>query len=770
MREAAAQRAPPQLLGKILYLEQLTVSFDGFKALNDLTLYVDPGELRCIIGPNGAGKTTMMDVITGKTRPDSGSAWFGAERQPAAPQRARDRAGRHRPQVSEADRLRAPDGLREPRAGARRAQVVLDDAPGAPDVPTTSSASTRCSRSSALKDARAARAGIAVARPEAVAGDRDAAHAGAGAAARRRAGGRHDAAGDRADRRAAAVARRQALGRRRRARHGVRPVDRQPGDGAARGERARRGRHGHGAERSHASSRCISAHEPADRYEPQSVVRRQSHAVGRRPQRCRRARAPVSWAATAWGRRRCSSASWACCRSTSGEIAFRRHRHPRARRPRAARASASATCRRGARSFRSSRSRRTCGSDSARARTAPQRPAADLRAVSGAEADAAAAAAATSPAGSSSSWRSAARSCSSRRCSSSTSRPRGFSRTSCTRSATSFCALNREAGVTVLLVEQKLPFARRVASEFRILEKGRCVADGRHRRADRRRRSRAPQRVSGHTRAQETGPCSASTARTDRPACRSAAGRARRADRRSRRRRPQRRDAGPTRTSPLRLLMPRNHGRAAWVYTSSFGGGLVDGDRLVLDIEVGAGAAAFVSTQASTKVYRSPRRRARSPRAQRPTGCSSSRRIRSSASRRPGIEQTQRFDLAADAGLVLVDWVTSGRHASGERWAFDEYARAFGRARSGTLVVHDALALRPRTATSPTGWAGSTCWRGAAARRAASTAPRAIVARAAQAPVTRRADHCWPRRRSATAACCAWPARPSNDVARRLRE
>jgi urea transport system ATP-binding protein len=63
--------------GVILYLEEITVSFDGFKALNDLTLYVQVGELRCIIGPNGAGKTTMMDVITGKTRPDAGSAWFG---------------------------------------------------------------------------------------------------------------------------------------------------------------------------------------------------------------------------------------------------------------------------------------------------------------------------------------------------------------------------------------------------------------------------------------------------------------------------------------------------------------------------------------------------------------------------------------------------------------------------------------------------------------------------------------------------------------------
>ena len=63
--------------GCILYLEEITVSFDGFKALNDLNLYIDDGELRCIIGPNGAGKTTMMDVITGKTRPDRGTVFFG---------------------------------------------------------------------------------------------------------------------------------------------------------------------------------------------------------------------------------------------------------------------------------------------------------------------------------------------------------------------------------------------------------------------------------------------------------------------------------------------------------------------------------------------------------------------------------------------------------------------------------------------------------------------------------------------------------------------
>lgn len=63
--------------GVILYLEDVTVSFDGFRALNQLTLDIGVGELRCIIGPNGAGKTTMMDVITGKTRPDQGTVFFG---------------------------------------------------------------------------------------------------------------------------------------------------------------------------------------------------------------------------------------------------------------------------------------------------------------------------------------------------------------------------------------------------------------------------------------------------------------------------------------------------------------------------------------------------------------------------------------------------------------------------------------------------------------------------------------------------------------------
>jgi urea transport system ATP-binding protein len=67
---------PPDTL---LYLDGVTVSFDGFRALNALSLLLAKGEMRAVIGPNGAGKTTMMDVITGKTRPDAGTVQFGAD-------------------------------------------------------------------------------------------------------------------------------------------------------------------------------------------------------------------------------------------------------------------------------------------------------------------------------------------------------------------------------------------------------------------------------------------------------------------------------------------------------------------------------------------------------------------------------------------------------------------------------------------------------------------------------------------------------------------
>ena len=72
-------KAPLKSTSALLYLSGVTVSFDGFKALNNLSLLIEPGEMRAIIGPNGAGKTTMMDVITGKTRPDEGEVVFDGE-------------------------------------------------------------------------------------------------------------------------------------------------------------------------------------------------------------------------------------------------------------------------------------------------------------------------------------------------------------------------------------------------------------------------------------------------------------------------------------------------------------------------------------------------------------------------------------------------------------------------------------------------------------------------------------------------------------------
>jgi urea transport system ATP-binding protein len=76
IQPANASRKPKDTL---LYLDGVTVTFDGFRALNNLSLVLEPGEMRAVIGPNGAGKTTMMDVITGKTRPDTGDVMFGED-------------------------------------------------------------------------------------------------------------------------------------------------------------------------------------------------------------------------------------------------------------------------------------------------------------------------------------------------------------------------------------------------------------------------------------------------------------------------------------------------------------------------------------------------------------------------------------------------------------------------------------------------------------------------------------------------------------------
>ena len=108
----------------LLYLDGVTVSFDGFKALNDLSLVIEPGEMRAIIGPNGAGKTTMMDVVTGKTRPDAGDVYFDGTVDLTRLDEAAIADARHRPQVPEADRLREPHRVGQSRTGACRLAVA----------------------------------------------------------------------------------------------------------------------------------------------------------------------------------------------------------------------------------------------------------------------------------------------------------------------------------------------------------------------------------------------------------------------------------------------------------------------------------------------------------------------------------------------------------------------------------------------------------------------------------------------------------------------
>ncbi len=179
--------------GYILYIEDITVSFDGFKALNALTLYIETGELRCIIGPNGAGKTTMMDVITGKTRPDYGSAWFG---------QTIDLLAHTEPEIAQAGIGRK---FQKPTVFAQHTVFENLELSMAGDKSVWHGLFARLSSAEreridevletiGLEECRYMRAGALVAWPETVAGDRDAAHAGTAAAARRRACRRNDSA------------------------------------------------------------------------------------------------------------------------------------------------------------------------------------------------------------------------------------------------------------------------------------------------------------------------------------------------------------------------------------------------------------------------------------------------------------------------------------------------------------------------------------------------------------------------------------------------
>ncbi|HET7217415.1 MAG TPA: urease accessory protein UreD [Vicinamibacterales bacterium] len=148
--------------------------------------------------------------------------------------------------------------------------------------------------------------------------------------------------------------------------------------------------------------------------------------------------------------------------------------------------------------------------------------------------------------------------------------------------------------------------------------------------------------------------------------------------------------------SPLRLLTPRNHGDAAWVYSATYGGGLVDGDDVRIDVRVGSGATMLLATQAATKVYRSTRGAGAALHAvvepgallavvPDPVICFAGAAYR----------QEQRIDLHDHAALVYLDWCSSGRHASGERWRFDRYESRLEIRRCGRLAALDAVTLAP---------------------------------------------------------------------------
>jgi urease accessory protein len=147
--------------------------------------------------------------------------------------------------------------------------------------------------------------------------------------------------------------------------------------------------------------------------------------------------------------------------------------------------------------------------------------------------------------------------------------------------------------------------------------------------------------------------------------------------------------------SPVKLFATRAIGGACWVYSATLGGGLVGGDEIRLTVDVEAGARALVATQASTKVYRSLR-----PASQHilasldddamlavipdPIVCFAG----------ADFSQEQRYDLGARANLVLVDWMTSGRHAIGERWAFCHYSSRIDVRRAGQRLLYDHVILR----------------------------------------------------------------------------
>jgi urease accessory protein len=149
--------------------------------------------------------------------------------------------------------------------------------------------------------------------------------------------------------------------------------------------------------------------------------------------------------------------------------------------------------------------------------------------------------------------------------------------------------------------------------------------------------------------------------------------------------------------SPLKLLTPKTHGNAAWIFTSTYGGGLVGGDQISLDLRAAPGTRTLLSTQASTKIYRTKSL----PASQQLTAtvaedaillCLPDPLVCFAGS---NYSQHQRLDLSNGASLVMLDWLTSGRRARGERWAFDRYESRCEIWADGRRAFRDAVLLDP---------------------------------------------------------------------------
>ena len=159
-------------------------------------------------------------------------------------------------------------------------------------------------------------------------------------------------------------------------------------------------------------------------------------------------------------------------------------------------------------------------------------------------------------------------------------------------------------------------------------------------------------------------------------------------------------------TSPLKLLLPRRPGPAAWIYSSTYGGGLVAGDNVELRVRMHARACAVLSTQSATKVYKSPSGRLSRQTldatiddgslfvlAPDPVSCFRNARY----------QQRQRIAVTGDSAAVVVDWITSGRRARGERWSMDQFDSRLDVYYDGSHVLADNWLLDARDGplTSP---------------------------------------------------------------------